>query len=110
MKRLLIAAVLAAVPLGACLAQSPPAKPVCLNATDIKNTGVIDNRTVMFFMNNGTAWKNTLEADCPGLKMADGFDYTINGGTVCAREQPIRVHDGPSRCFLGDFTQVTTGK
>ncbi len=57
-------------------------------------------------MNNGVLWKNTLQADCPGLKMSGGFDYVIRGGTVCANEQRIRVHDMPATCFLGPFTRM----
>jgi hypothetical protein len=82
---------------GAASAQNlGPTGPVCLTATDVDSTSVIDNHTIVFRMNNGALWKNTLQTDCPGLKMAGGFDYVIRGSTVCANEQTIRVHDMPA--------------
>jgi hypothetical protein len=104
----LIAAILISASSGT-LAQSPvPTEPVCLRATDIDSTSVLDNHTVVFRMNNGALWTNTLQAECPGLKMSGGFDYVIRGGTVCGNEQRIRVHDMQATCFLGPFTRMNT--
>jgi hypothetical protein len=111
MRTIPIALILAVIAFAESAAQSPAIAPVpppmCLNATDIRSTGVVDNRTIVFTMNNGAQWKNTLQADCPGLRIAGGFDYMITAGAVCANEQRIRVHGGPSTCFLGPFTRVT---
>jgi hypothetical protein len=105
----IVVATLAVSASGAAFAQnSALTEPVCLRATDIDTTSVLDNHTIVFRMNNGALWKNTLQADCPGLKMSGGFDYAIRGGTVCANEQRIRVHDMPATCFLGPFTRMNT--
>ena len=107
-KTIVVAAALAVIPASASLAQTPAttAKHVCLQATDIKGTSVIDNRTIIFTMNNGTSWKNTLQANCPGLYSAGAFSYVITAGEVCGNEQRIQVLHGPSSCFLGNFTPM----
>jgi hypothetical protein len=107
-KIIIIAAALAAIPASPSLAQTAAitATHVCLQATDIKSTSVVDNRTIIFTMNNGTSWKNTLQADCPGLRSAGAFSYVITGSDVCSNEQRIQVLHGPSSCFLGNFTPV----
>ena len=88
-------------------AQPPtPSAPICLRATDIDSTSISDNHTIIFRMNNGARWKNVLQAECPGLRVAGGFDYAIRGGEVCANEQPIRVRGMPATCFLGPFTRM----
>lgn len=83
-------------------------QPICLDTSQIDSTSIPDNHTIIFRMNNGVRWKNTLQAECPGLWIAGGFDYVISGGTVCANEQRIRVHDMPATCFLGPFTRMST--
>ncbi len=109
MRRLLVATMFAALPLNAGIAQTPVAAGtghICLHATDVAGTIIPDDRTIIFRMNDGTRWKNVLQADCPGLRTAGGFDYAIRGGTICANEQRIRVHDMPATCFLGSFSRV----
>jgi hypothetical protein len=105
---IIIAVALAAIPANESVAQTPTitATRVCLQASDIGSTSVVDDRTIIFTMKNGTSWKNTLQAECPGLRNAGAFTYVLSGTDVCSNEQRIKVLDGPARCFLGTFTPL----
>jgi len=84
------------------------AAPVCLQSYLIRNTTVIDARTVLFHMNNGTVWRNTLQSPCPALKFR-GFSYVLRGeDAVCENQVPIRVIESGQVCMLGKFTRVSS--
>jgi hypothetical protein len=104
----LIATFAVCISTGAWAQPNALTRPICLDTSDIDGTSIPDNHTIIFRMNNGVRWKNTLQAECPGLWIAGGFDYVIRGGTVCANEQSIRVHDMPATCSLGPFTRMDT--
>ena len=77
---------------------------VCLQAYRIRNTTVVDPHTVLFHMNDGTVWRNTLKSACPGL-LWHGFAYNLRGeDAVCDNEVPIRVVESGQVCMLGKFT------
>src|SRR5258707_6148556 len=82
------------------------AKDVCIMGTSVVGTTVLDNRTVLFRMNDGTVWRNTLKAECPNLKFEQGFTQVIRGDEICANEQVITVLRRGTPCQLGDFTRV----
>jgi hypothetical protein len=79
---------------------------VCLRSDHIQRKTVPDNKTVLFRMDDGTTWKNTLQKTCPGLAIASGFAMTVRTNYVCANQQPIRVIGAGNTCYLGDFVQV----
>ncbi len=88
----------------AALADDPPPR-VCLRPSDIANTQIVDDNTILFHMHGGKIWKNTLEARCFGLWINGGFAYEVRGGEICGGQQRITVlHGGGAPCFLGDFT------
>jgi hypothetical protein len=109
-KTIIVAVALAAIAASGSLAQTPTitAAHVCLQASAIRSTSVVDDRTIIFTMNNGTSWRNTLQAECPGLRNSGAFTYAITGSEVCSNEQPIKVLNGPARCFLGSFATMPT--
>lgn len=89
-----------------------PATPesVCINTQNIKNTTVPDSRTILFHMNDGTIWKNTLLGACPGLK-SYGFIYSPTPPTqLCSNLETIRVIEIGTVCRLGEFTSYTPPK
>jgi hypothetical protein len=79
---------------------------VCLRLDHIRNRNIPDDRTVVFRMDDGTAWKTTLENPCVGLRIADRFDFVNAEQWVCGGQQRIRVSGGAGGyCFLGNFTR-----
>jgi hypothetical protein len=79
---------------------------VCLRTDHIQRKTMPDNRTILFRMDDGTTWKNTLQKTCPGLAIASGFEMTVKTNYVCANQQPIRVIGAGNTCYLGGFVQV----
>jgi hypothetical protein len=83
------------------------APPSCVSPRDIQSTTPISDREIVFRMRNGKIWKNTLSANCPGLKFEGGFSWTIRGDTVCANLQTIEVLRRGNACLLGEFSAYT---
>jgi hypothetical protein len=77
---------------------------VCLKTIQIDHTETPDTHTILFFMKNGSAWKNTLKSDCVGLRQ-NGFIYMPTPpDQVCGNFQTIRAIETKSVCVLGAFT------
>jgi hypothetical protein len=87
-------------------AQNAPGN-VCLNATGIQNTQVLDRRTILYRMRDGKIWRNTLAADCPTLVgfSSGGFTQISHTNFICANTQLIRTQTG-NVCRLGQFARV----
>jgi hypothetical protein len=114
MKAFAIGSLAAMLACGAAFAQpaGAPAKPqspmkhgptVCLWTNRIDHTSVKDARTIIFYMKNGKAWKNTLWSRCPGL-LFSGFAYVTRDGRICSNMQSIYVLKTGGVCVLGNFT------
>src|ERR1700712_4667297 len=52
--------------------------PICLQSTRIDHTSVVNARTLMFHMKDGTVYRNDLHGSCIGLKF-NGFSYVLHG-------------------------------
>ena len=110
-----IASIALAIALGSTsLAAAEPQQPqaakdadVCLDASHIDHTVVIDDRTILFYMRGNKIWKNTLHSSCPSLKFERAFSEEIRGGQVCSNGQMIRVLETGVSCSLGEFTHYT---
>jgi hypothetical protein len=77
---------------------------VCLKTIQIDHTETPDTRTILFFMKNHTAWRNTLKSDCIGLRQ-NGFIYVPTPpDQICGNFQVIRAIETKSVCTLGPFT------
>ena len=85
-------------------AQPAAAAPRCLQVNQIENHTAISDREILFFMTDNTVWKNTLRAECPGLKFENGFSWDVTGGEVCANNQVIHVLSRGTPCQLGAFS------
>ena len=115
MRTLSVAAFLAAFSIAPGSAQPvvpPPTDnsgPVCLRPFDtphdaIDHTHVVDPSTILFYMRDGTIWKNTLHQPCPGL-MFHGFSFVTHQDEICANAQGIQVLVTNQVCVLGGFTR-----
>jgi hypothetical protein len=91
-------------------APKPAAKMICIDTLRIDRTRVPDARTILFYMDDGTIWKNTLPAYCPGLR-SHGFIYSPTPPhRLCSNLETIRVVEVGSVCRLGAFTRYTRPK
>ena len=84
-------------------------KPVCIRSHEIRQTSIPDNNTILFYMNDGKVWKNTLAATCYGLKEGTkGFTYSpLPSDEICSNLQEIIANDMHTVCLLGAFTPYT---
>lgn len=79
---------------------------LCLRSDHMARKTIVDNRTIIFALDDGTRWKNTLQHDCTGLKLADRFAMVAHDNYICANQQPIKIIGSGNVCYLGAFTQV----
>ena len=85
----------------------------CVNVRNIRDTDILDERTILFRMRGGDYFVNYLRHDCPGLAREERFSYRISGGRLCQVDM-IRVieqfggfiQEGMS-CGLGVFYPIT---
>jgi hypothetical protein len=91
---------------GSVSAQMPSAedagKHVCLWTYNIDHTHVVNPKTILFYMKNGTVYRNDLKAACPGLEF-HGFSYVTRSDQICGPEIGIRVIRTGEACSLGEF-------
>ena len=98
------------VALAALFAISAPAvaqttgQSVCLDATEIDHTHVLNNRQVLFYMKNRKVWLNTLNNTCTTLPYQEGFVLPTGFSTFCSNSQTITVVNTRQICQLGEFT------
>lgn len=79
---------------------------ICLRADRILGRTIPDQRTIVFRMNDGTYWRNTLQKPCVGLAIRDGFSFATADNYICSNQQRIRVLGQGNICYLGDFAQT----
>ena len=96
-------AVLLAAPAIAEAADAPAAS-LCIRERDIRDSKTPDDRTLVFRLNNGKTYVNTLISNCPGLSFY-GFAYDGSpNGELCGNLTTIRVLRQGSACLLGPFS------
>jgi hypothetical protein len=71
------------VGIGPAAAQSDPGPERCISLNRVDRTEVIDDRTLIFHMRNGTIYLNHLERECPGLRREERFMYSPTGNRLC---------------------------
>jgi hypothetical protein len=82
----------------------------CVSTTQIKNTAVLDDQTIIFELRDRSVWKNTLDFSCPRLGFFEAFSYEARGLQLCDLDT-IKVIEssgfvGPT-CGLGKFERQT---
>jgi hypothetical protein len=95
------------------LAQYQPTgkKVSCIETYQIQETDVIDNQHVLFRTSGNTYYMNQLPNRCSGLKIQDGFSYSLRGvNKLCNVDVITPVKTGGAiygPCPLGEFEEVT---
>ena len=85
----------------------------CISTRNIRDTDILDERTILFRMRGGDYFVNYLRNDCPGLVREERFSYRSSGGRLCQVDM-IRVleqfggfiQEGMS-CGLGVFYPIS---
>ena len=62
----------------------------CISVRQIRNTDVIDDQNILFFMRGGTVYLNMLPRRCTMLRREKRFMYETRTGGLCRREH-IRI-------------------
>jgi len=115
-KNALLGILIAALPAGPALAQSPVKQDPptqCLRLSNIDQLVVLDDSHVVFYMKGGKKYLNSLPYACHGLRMNDTIMYRTSLDRLCDVDV-ITVLDrigkgympGPS-CGLGAFEPIT---
>jgi hypothetical protein len=78
--------------------------PRCLAPHQIRDTIPLSDTEILFKLNDGSEWVNTLPAKCSGLKFEGGFAWDVHGDTICANLQTFRVLRRGTPCMLGTFS------
>ncbi len=81
---------------------------VCIDSTDITNRIIPDDSTIVFRMNDGSYWQNTLQRPCTGLHIRQSFVMVARDKYICSNQQRISVTDQGNVCWLGDFSKTTS--
>ena len=96
------------------LAYAPTAAPAvsCVPIRSIRQTRVLDDRTIDFELAGGERVRNTLPLSCPGLRFEDGISYQTSLSRLCnvdivtvLNRTGGRILRGAS-CGLGSFQLV----
>lgn len=86
----------------------------CISTRIIRDTTIIDDRNIIFHVNNKKAYHNVLRRQCSGLEREDRFSYHTSSGRLCSLDT-IRIlyesgfgglQEG-SACSLGVFIPIT---
>ncbi len=85
----------------------------CINIKRMRNTKVVDDLRILFYMRGGSDYVNILPRQCRGLSREGRFSYRVSASTLCQQDS-IRIlrygatgfEEGNS-CRLGNFHEVT---
>lgn len=84
----------------------------CINTVRIRNSKVVDDRNILFYMNGKTIYHVILPHRCYGLRREGRFSYRTTSGNLCHLDS-IRVLyssgmglDEGASCQLGYFNEV----
>lgn len=84
----------------------------CINTRRIRQTVIVDDRNILFYMMGGKVYHNILRHTCNGLEREGRFSYHLTGSQLC-RLDAINVLYNDARglregiaCSLGDFFEI----
>ena len=92
--------------------QSAATGPSCVELSRIRESKVIDDRTIDFVLRDGSVLRNTLPSSCPSLGFERAFTYKTSISRLCSVDiitvimQGGGVRTGAS-CGLGKFVPYT---
>jgi len=55
----------------------------CVRLSAIRNTRIVDDQTIIFYMRGGNIFINRLPRRCNGLKRGDGYSYETSLSQLC---------------------------
>ena len=99
-------------------AKAPPAPVVvtgpamdCVLLQNIRETKVIDDRTIDFHMRDGKVFRNALPYSCPQLGFERSFSYSTSISQLCSVDTITVLQQGGgirpgASCGLGKFTPI----
>jgi uncharacterized protein with NAD-binding domain and iron-sulfur cluster len=76
----------------------------CLRSQDIRGHELINDRTLHFYMNDGTVYRNQMKTPCSGLRFS-GYVHRSFNGQLC-EGAILRVLQSPEICSLGKFEKL----
>lgn len=85
----------------------------CISTNRIRDTDVVDERTIVFRLRGGEYFSNILERDCPGLDRHERFMHETRGGRLCDIDTITVLEQWAGRisqgftCSLGQFHPIT---
>ena len=113
------AVLLAGVASAAKVAAPPPVvigEPLnCVLLQNIRETRVVDDRTIDFIMRDRKVLRNTLPNSCPQLGFERAFSYSTSINQLCSVDIITVLYSTPvlqrgASCGLGPFQPVTLAK
>jgi hypothetical protein len=112
MKTVLIASALAALALTQAFADDlhstvaiRQGSHICIDSTDILNRIIPNDSTIVFRMNDGSYWTNTLQKPCTGLRIRQSFILVTRDKYICSNQQRITVTGQGNTCWFGEFSR-----
>ena len=109
-----------AISVSAPLAAKAPPAPVtvtgpavnCVTIRNIRDTKVIDDRTIDFHMSGNQVFRNTLPNSCPQLGFQQAFAYRTSTSELCSVDIITVIVQGSgsmrgASCGLGKFTPIS---
>ena len=85
----------------------------CINIKRMRNTKVVDDLRILFYMRGGSDYVNILPRQCRGLSREGRFSYRVSANTLCKQDSIRILHYGGTgleegnSCRLGSFHEVT---
>lgn len=75
----------------------------CVITTRIRNTKIVNDETILFYLGGGKIYQNVLPEECPRLKANGRFAYQVRTTRLC-RVDTITVLDRFGGAFRPGFT------
>jgi hypothetical protein len=103
---MVVAAALTALS-GPAAAQVQQRNDFCIPLTALETTKAVDNRTIVATLKGkGHYRKLSLNTDCTGLKLQDGFSYNTSLPALCKGDTITVIGSIGSVCGIADITAI----
>ena len=85
----------------------------CISTYRIRDTAVIDGKTIVFYLRGGSTYANILDRECPGLAKEKRFMHETRGTQLCSIDHVTVLEQwGASlqrgfTCQLGQFLPIS---
>ncbi len=85
----------------------------CINIKRMRNTKIVDDLRILFYMRGKSDYLNILPRQCRGLSREGRFSYRVSANTLCQLDSIRLLYDGAMgleegiSCRLGFFHGVT---